>query len=71
MCSNVTIDWTVRNNVRVEMRVLVKRIQYHWTAGEGYSGCLDAGRSAVTGMGSSNLKGIYSKIEIHSKLMVN
>ena len=26
VCSNVTIDWTVRENVRAQMRLLVKRI---------------------------------------------
>ncbi len=30
--SNVTIDWTVRENVRAQMRVLVKRILRHWTS---------------------------------------
>lgn len=30
--SNVTIGWTVRENVRTQMRVLVKRILRHWTS---------------------------------------
>ncbi len=30
--SNVTIDWTVRENVRAQMRVLVKRILRYWTS---------------------------------------
>ena len=30
--SNVTIDWTVRENVRAQMRVLVKRIPHYRTS---------------------------------------
>ena len=53
---NVTIDWTLRENVRAQLRVLVKRIsQETWLssgqAGEGHADRARAGRGPERGLG--------------------
>ena len=54
--NNVTIDWTLRENVRAQLRVLVKRIlrKHGYPAGQAGEGDADgagAGGTAVCGMG--------------------
>jgi hypothetical protein len=53
---NVTIDWTLRENVRAQLRVIIKRIlrKYGYPTGQARKGDADgAGTSGVVGLGSS------------------
>ena len=64
--NNVTIDWTLRENVRAQLRVLVKRNPPQARlparqAGEGHPNGAGAGRGVVGGMGGVSGQGYFKR----------